>query len=803
MNCKTLQSRQRALIGASLTVLAMTGIAQAADTAGDFSEQVIVTGTRETTQTQFTSLSPIDVLNTDLVRSSAAPSIDQTLATLVPSFNVKRLPSSDGTQFIRPASLNNLAPDMTLVLVNGKRFHRSAFLGSYGSQATDLAQISSYATGRIEILRDGASAQYGSDAIAGVINILLNKDTGVSTYGQLSQYYYGDGLTLQAGVHGGVELPRGGHIVLTVEYQKANETSRTHQRDDAVTFQAAHPTLSVPNPVQRWGNPDLQGIKAALDASENITDTIEAYGFATLAASRQHNDINWRNPDTQTSVYKTTAAFPGFDLRDVWPTGFTPDEGVNALDSQMAAGLRHTGSDAFTWDVSASYGVNNSRFFLNNSINASLGPDSPHKFNLGHMIESEVDVNADAVYRWDLPFLAKPLSVAFGAEYRGETFQMKAGDLASYQVGPGASYGLAAASNGFPGIADTQAGSWMQTSYAGYLDLQAQVTEDLQLEVALRDEDYNDFGNTFNYKFGARYELIPGLAFRTSYSTGFKAPTPGQNNATSTSQGLDTTTLLLYTNGRLSPSNPVAQYFGAAPLKPEESKTATFGMAFDTGNGFSGSIDAFKTDVRARFSTSSTFTVTPAIRAQLVALNVPGAASFTSVNFFTNDFNTMTRGIEATGNYVTDLGAGRLQLTGAYSYTATKVTSGTTAAATNTSQKKIFEQGVPQHNASATATYAINAFEFMGRVRYYGPWTDSSGNSTGNIFQRFGGMAFLDLAITYNLTDKASIRLGAENIGDFYPEKALYQASRGIDYSRNAPYDVNGGSYYLRYDVRF
>lgn len=789
----------RLLMSVSLSALALT--ASAAEPA-DIGEQVIVTGTRETTQTQYTALSPVDVLNTDQVQSTAAPSIDQTLATLVPSFNVKRLPSSDGTQFIRPASLNNLSPDMTLVLVNGKRFHRSAFLGSNGSQATDLAQISSFATGRIELLRDGASAQYGSDAIAGVINILLAKDTGFATYGQISQYYYGDGLTLQADARGGIDLPNGGHAVLTVEYQKANETSRTHQRDDAVAFQAAHPTLTVPNPVQRWGNPDMQGIKAALDASEKISDYVEAYAFGTLAASRQHNDINWRNPDTQTSVYKTTTVFPGFDLNTVWPTGFTPDEGVNALDAQMAAGVRHTGSDSFTWDLSTTYGVNNSRFFLNNSINASLGPNSPHNFNLGHMIESEVDVNGDAVYRLELPFLAEPLNVAFGGEYRDETFQMKAGDKASYEVGPGANAGLAAASNGFPGIADTQAGSWSQTSYGGYVDLQAQVTEDLQLEVALRAEDYSDFGSTFNYKFGTRYEVLPGIALRGSYSTGFKAPSPGQNNATSTSQGLDTKTLLLYTNGRLSTTNPVAQYFGASPLKPEESKTATVGMVFESDTGFSGSIDAFKTDVQKRFSTSATFTVTPDIRAKLVALNIPGAASFTSVNFFTNDFNTMTRGVEVTGNYATDLGAGKLRFTGAYSYTATKVTSGTTAAATNPSQKKIFEQGVPQHNASATATYAIGDFEFMGRLRFYGPWTDSSGNTTGNIFQRFGSMEFLDVAVTYNITDKASVRLGAENIGDFYPQKALYQASRGIEYSRNAPYDANGGNYYLRYDLK-
>jgi iron complex outermembrane recepter protein len=802
MNVRNPRTKPRAWFGASLIVLAMASAAQAAETAA-MTEEVIVTGTRETSQTQFTSVSPVDLFTTDIVRSTATGSIDQTLATLVPSFDVKRLPSSDGSQFIRPASLNNLSPDMTLVLINGKRFHRSAFLGSYGAQASDLAQISSFATGRIELLRDGASAQYGSDAIAGVVNIILNKDTDLAFYGLGSQYYYGDGLTLQLGARGGIALPSDGHVALTVEYLKANETSRTHQRDDAVAFQAAHPTLAIPDPVQRWGNPDQQGVKAALDASENLNSYFEAYAFGTLSAGRQHNDINWRNPDTNTSVYKTTPVFPGFDLRTIYPTGFTPVEGVDYLDSQMAAGVRHKGSDDFTWDLSATYGVNNSRFFLNNSINASMGSSSPFDFNLGHMIESEADLNGDAVYRWHLPFLADALNVAFGAEVRRETFQMKAGDPASYAVGPGASAGLAPASNGFPGIADTQAGSWDQTSYAGYLDLQAPVTEAWQLEVALRDEDYSDFGNTFNYKFGTRYELIPGLALRGSYSTGFKAPTPGQLNSTTTSQGLDTVTLQVYTNGRLSPLNPVAQYFGAKPLKPEEAKTATVGFVWENDNGFSGSVDAYKTDVRKRFSTSQTFTVTDAVRAQLVALNVPGATSFTSINFFTNDFNTMTRGVDVVGSYAADLGPGKFRFTGAYSYTSTKVTSGTLAAAANTSQKTIYEQGVPQQNVSATATYDIAAFSFMGRMRYYGPWTDSSGNTTGNIFQHFGGMAFIDVAATYQINEKMSVRLGAENVGGFYPEKATYQASRGIDYSRNAPSDTNGGNYYLRYDVKF
>jgi iron complex outermembrane receptor protein len=546
----------------------------------------------------------------------------------------------------------------------------------------------------------------------------------------------------------------------------------------------------------------MQGLKTALDFSEKLDDYFEAYAFGTLAASRQHNDINWRNPSSTSSVYKKTAAFPGFDLNTVYPTGFTPDEGADALDSQSVVGIRHSGSDDFTWDFSTSYGVNNTSFFLNNSINASMGPDSPHNFQLGHRIESELDLNADGVYRLHLPFLVEPLNVAFGVEYRDEVFQMKAGDPASYEVGAGASYGLAAGANGFPGISDLQAGAWSQKSYGGYVDLQAQITKDLQLEVALRDESFSAFGNTFDYKFGTRYELTEGLALRGSYSTGFKAPTPAQLYSSSTSQGLDTTTLQLYTTGRLS--NTVAQAFGGAALKPETSKTATLGTVWESSTGFTGSVDLFKTDVQKRFSNSDSHTVTASDIAKLESLGVPGASTFTSFYYFTNDFNTMTRGVEVTGKYATDLGSGRLGLSGAYSYTATKVTSGSLAAVSSTSTtKKTYEQGVPQHNASATVTYDIDAFTLMSRVRFYGPWTDSSGNSTGDIFQRFGSMAFVDVGVTYQFNDHIAVRLGAENVGNFYPAKATYQASRGIDYSRNAPYDTNGGNYYLRYDVKF
>lgn len=234
----------------SCLILGAPGAALAQEEAVSAVDEVIVTGTREAAQTQFTALSPVDVLSKSAIQSGATNQLAESLAQLIPSFDVKRLPTSDGLQFIRPASLNNLSPDMTLVLVNGKRFHRSAFIGVNGSQAADLAQIPNYAIGHVEVLRDGASAQYGADAIAGVINIILDTKPGLSAYAQASKRYLGDGAGYQVGVRGGTALGGDGHLVATVEYSHGDPTSRSNQRPDAIAFQAANPTLTIPKPVE-------------------------------------------------------------------------------------------------------------------------------------------------------------------------------------------------------------------------------------------------------------------------------------------------------------------------------------------------------------------------------------------------------------------------------------------------------------------------------------------------------------------------------------------------------------------------
>ncbi|MGA0603432.1 TonB-dependent receptor plug domain-containing protein [Caulobacter sp. KR2-114] len=778
--------------------------ATSADTGADQAstlDELIVTGTRETTRTQFTAISPVDVVGQDQVAATASAQLGDKLTQLIPSFNVQKLPTSDGLQFVRPATLRGLSPDMTLLLVNGKRFHRSAFLGQRGSQASDLAQIPSFAAGHVEVLRDGASAQYGSDAIAGVINVILDEKPGFAAYGQASRYDFGDGATYQAGVRAGFALGDQGHLVLTGEYSHADATSRTNQRPDAIAFQAAHPTLTVANPVQHWGNPALKDYHFALDGAVPFGDVGEAYTFATVGGGHGVNDINWRNPDTNTSIYKTTAVFPGFDVRNLYPAGFTPREGIDYGDVQIVGGLRNRGAGDFTWDLSASYGRNRSSFFLDNSINASLGPQSPVDFNLGDLIQSEFNLNADASYRLKLPMLQKPVNLAFGAERRLERYQIVAGDPASYAVGPGAAAGLAPESNGFPGFADTQAGIWTQESYAAYVDAGASLTDRWSLDLAMRYEHYQSFGDSVTGKVSTRYAITPDLAVRGGYSTGFRAPTPAQLFSTSTSQGLDTVTLQLFTTGRLSPTNPVAAFLGAKPLQPETSRTYTAGAVWKNDAGFSASVDLYQIDVFKRFSQSANITVTPAIQAQLVALNIPGATSFTSINFFTNDFNTRTRGIDLTGGYEHAVGPGRLNLTAAYNYNQTRVTSGSLTA--NATQKVLYEQSLPRHNVTGTAVYSWGAFDLLGRVRYYGPWTDSTGNSSGDIFQRFHGIAFVDASVTWHATRSLSVRGGAENLFNTYPDKAVFQASRGLVYSRNSPYDTNGGLYYVRFDAKF
>jgi len=776
------------------------------DQSSRYLETVVVTGVRGEPRSILDSPTPIDVFSAEDLERVPQVGLFESLRYLVPSINLPQRAGGGTATFIASAGLRGLNPDQTLILVNGKRRHKTALIntstGLYsGSAGVDLNMIPSAAIKRIEVLRDGAAAQYGSDAIAGVINIILNDDEGIHGFGQYGEYQEGDGTQFRGGLRAGTALP-GGFLTATLEAQDADPTSRSMQRADAVALQATNPDLRVPNPVQHWGQPERESLRLAVNA-QTALGTQELYAFGSYGEGEGVSDFNWRNP-TSTSAYLPSSAFPDFDLSTIYPAGFTPRFGQDDEDRALVIGLRAPDAD-LSWDLSLNYGMNEIDYFIHDTINASLGPQSPTRFRPGVLRQTQLGANANFGHAFDLG-LAAPVNLAFGLELREEQFEIEAGDEASWAIGPGAADGLPSASNGFPGYSEAQAGSFDQTSYAGFADIDAQLTEAWNVGFALRYEDYSEFGDTLDGKLSARYQLTPSLALRATASTGFRAPTPAQLFSERTSQGLDTETLNIFTAGRFSPQGPVAEVINARPdadidaLSPEESENISLGLVWDA-DPFTVTVDYYRIDVSNRFGTSSTFTPTDAERARFAELGIPGGEGITRVNFFQNDFDTSTRGLDLVADYRLDLARGVLKLTAAYNWNETEVESGSLAV--DEVNRVRFESILPEHTANIAANYSVGDVDLLLRWRFYGEWTDYSYNAEGDIFQDFGSERFVDMAVSWRLSDRLSLRLGGENIFDEYPARAEYQASRGLIYSRNAPYDTDGAFYYLRADVEF
>ncbi|WP_339859048.1 TonB-dependent receptor [Pseudohongiella acticola] len=762
-------------------------------------ESVIVTGTRRSQRTIFESTAPIDVVSSSEINSAMSEDLSDVMAQLVPSYKVQRLPMADGQVFVRPATLRALSPDHTLVLVNGKRRHRSALLGGNGAQSPDLAQIPTFAIGRVEVLRDGASAQYGSDAIAGVINIILDNSTEFRSFVQYSEYSEGDGENTRFGLKSGLPLGTAGFLTATMEYADAEKTSRSRQRPDAIQFQAENPNVVVPNPVQNWGQPETESLRFMFNSAYSLSSDLELYGFGSIGSGEGLSDFNWRNPDS-TSAFNITDVFPGFDLRTLYPAGFSPQFGQEDEDRSLTVGIRGDINPDLSWDLSAGLGSNRIDYNMANSINASLGPQSPTTFDIGALKQSELNLNLDFNYVIAIG------NLAFGLERRKETYEVQTGDVASYAIGPGANAGLPSGSNGFPGFSPEQAGESSQSSLSGYVDLEMPLNDALTVGVAGRYEDYSEHDDRiFTGKLTGRYAINDNLAMRATLSNGFRAPTPGQLFSERTSQGLDTVTLNIFTNGRFSPTGDVARIVSnragvdIKPLDAEESTNISAGIVFRNDAGFNSSLDVYRIEVDNRFGTSAGYTLTDAERAELSALGVPGGEGITRVNFFQNDFDTRSSGVDLVVGYAMEAGAGQLALSSSFNYNQTEVVGGSFE--NNETNRIRFEENLPQQTLNLSANYLVGNFDFMGRVRYYGSWTDFSFNADGDIHQKFGAESFTDVSATWQATQQLSVRLGAENVFDQYPDEAEFQANRGLIYSRNAPYDTDGRSVYLRLDL--
>ena len=811
-------------------------------------EQVVVVGSRAQPRSVTESPVPIDALPFRDVVSQGAASLDYRLRTLVPSFNVATHPISGAASLVRPASLRNLAHDHTLVLVNGKRRHRSAILVWFGgvtdgTQGPDISTIPSIALRQVEVLRDGASAQYGSDAIAGVMNFLLKDDrAGGSLELNTGTYRAGDGDAYNAAGNVGLPLGETGFANLSFEYGNSDPTDRSVQRADAAALIAAG-NSAVADPAQPWGDPTAEDdLKLFGNFGRGFANGVELYGHANYANKTSTQSFYFRNPNTRANIFsldggRTLLIGDALDARDgvrdgsancptvaitddrpdqaalaqvradpncfsvqeVAPGGFTPWFSGVITDVSAVAGLRRTTDAGLTWDASAGYGSHEADFFLYNTVNASLGPATPRDFDPGLYRQAEVNLNFDVSYA-----ATELVHLAAGAEWRDERFTIREGEPLSWQVGPFATQGFVSGSNGFPGFPDYTAGTWTRANVAVYGDVELRRPDDRwTVGGALRVEHFDVFGSTANGKLSARYALGDAVSVRGGVSTGFRAPTPGQQNTFNVQSTINPRTLDLVDSATVPSTFRAAQLRGGRPLDPETSTNATAGLVVDTGP-FTLTADYFHVDVDDRLALSQNFTLGAAERAQLLSEGITSARTLAFFRFFINDFSTRTRGVDVVSTYTPPRLRGDTIFSFAMNHTDTEVTK--ESALLSPGDVLALERGVPETRWNVAVNQRAGRVGLLGRLNYYGSWVDhiDARSARGADAQVLGGRFIVDLEATVPLAAGITLAVGGQNVFDTFSDRMDLFATRfGLPFSQFTPWGLSGGYYYARLNYRW
>ena len=883
-------SIKRPIMRASVLALAVTAahsvIAQEADL-----EEVIITGTRLADRSAADSPVPVDVISGSDMRVNGSTDIQDMLRTQVPSFDINTQPISDAATISRPPNLRGLSPDNVLVLVNGKRRHRGSiisFLGggiSDGAQGVDLASIPGLALKQVEVLRDGASSQYGSDAIAGVLNFILRDDSeGFEIVARAGSTFEDDGENYMIAANLGLPLGDRGFVNITGEMREVDGTVRSVVRND-VAYQVANGYTPVADfqainsytneAPQYWGQPDVDDdFKIFINAAFEINENAELYAFGNQAERSVAGGFFYRNvvggPSGQrggvyrgpvvdpTTGLKSDGGVPSvlvgdmdggsscidgiplggqggitpdpdflasvtadpncFSFIETIPAGFVPRFGGDNEDQAIAVGLRGTigmGS-GLNYDISAQRGSNKTDFFINNSINASLGPNTPRNFIPGGQEQTETVYNLDLSYGFEVG-LASELNIAVGAEYREEEFDLFAGDEASYILGPLASQGFSSSSNGFGGFPRNTSAEQDNTAY--YIDAEADVTERLTLQAAVRHEEFSNFDSTTNYKLAGLIHVTDAFRIRAAISTGFHAPTAGQASITNvTTQNVagvlvDQGTLPLFSAAGQLAADYVESFGNGRPeLGPEEADNFSIGVAFDIGSS-SWTIDYYEIDVEDRIALGANVDF-------LAALNFAGGGSaYESVSdaltgldangtinrqeflglddlsqfrFFTNSFDTSTEGVDIVGNMNFELMSGSSTVTVAFNYNKTEVTDAGTINPISGGRIEALEDLLPNIKGNVSWSHSQNKWTTLLRANYYGDWT-----STGNGYD-VDAAILVDAQIAYQLTDNLELVAGVENLFDEYPDETPNPGGLGQLYPEDSPFGFNGGAWYVQ-----
>ena len=844
---------------------------------------IVVVGSRAEPRSATESTVPVDVIRPEDFSNQGSRDLATQLRTVIPSFNINTQPISDAATVVRPASLRNLAPDHTLILVNGKRRHRSAvitWLGNGiadGSQGPDISTIPSIAIRQAEVLRDGAAAQYGSDAIAGVINFQLkNAPSGGSLEVQTGGFLNsnpGDPATCGSGIIGDIKhscngigghgqnlsvagnigLPLGsnGFVNLSMEYGHANPTNRAIQREDASSIINAGNT-NLRNTAQVWGAPRInRDVKLFGNFGHMFENNWQFYGHANYVTRKVTGGFYFRNPHTRGGVFRgpvvndlptllvgdrvwaetdgrepppgrepgaggcpivpiidnvpdpdalaAVEADPNcFTLHSRFPGGFTPQFGGDLIDYSLVTGLRGFASSGFTWDASASIGTSEIDQFIFDTVNASLGFDTPTSFRPGVYRQEETNLNFDVTYP-----LNDLVHLAAGAEWRREEFTIGAGDQPSWEIGPYAAQGFSSGSNGFNGYrADTTAGVWDRSNIAVYGDVEFTDPGRWTLGTALRFENFDDFGKTVNYKVSGRLKLTDMAALRGAVSTGFRAPTPGQQNAFNV-----TTAFIggqLTNQGVVPATSAVAMARGGGQLQPETSRNYSAGIVVEEGP-FTFTADFFRVDIDDRVALAQEIKLSENEIDTLLAEGIPEARNFPVFRFFLNDFSTTTQGIDLISTMV----FGKTTFSGVYNYTDTAVKD-LDSSVIDTFRITTLERGLPNTRWNFTVNHDGGRWNLMGRLNYFGAFWDSEDGRNANdvapdvvtkswLYPSYAGKALLDLELGIPFGDNLKLSLGGENVLNTYPEVNQYGAQTvGNKYGQFSPFGFNGAFYYVR-----
>ena len=808
-----------------------------------FAEETVVVGSRAEPRSATESAVPVDVLSAADLGNRGAGDLSDQLRTIVPSFSVNSQPISGNSTVVRPAMLRNLAPDHTLVLVDGKRRHRSSVIDwhggngvAFGSQGPDVSAIPAIALRQVEVLRDGAAAQYGSDAIAGVMNFQL-KDARAGGSVQLDSGMYraGDGETARFAGNVGLPLGAAGFANLSLEYGNANRTDRAAPRRDAAALIAAgNPHVWSDRP-QAWGDPQVDDdLKLFGNFGYTLPAGVEAYVHTSYAGKTVTLSVFYRNPNTRLGVFSadggrtllvgdvlaasgmgsagcpTVAVIDSvpdqaalrrvidepncFTFQELFPGGFTPLWIGTAADASLVGGLRGSTAGGFDWDVSGSLGVHRADFFSRNTINASLGPTSPNAFDIGSNRQRDVNVNFDVSYA-----VSDRVNVAAGAEWRDEQYGLRAGDRAGWEIGPYAAQGFMGGSNGAFAYSPAQAGTWSRRNLAAYGDVEVTGADGAwTLGAAARVEDFEDFGTTANGKVSGRVGLVRG-----SVSTGFRAPTPGQQHGLNIHSWLDPTVGDLVNNAVIPSISPVARLRGGRPLRPELSVNYTAGVVLD-GGSFTLTADYFRIDVSDRLGITSNFVLTAAEIAQVVAGGFAAAESVRNYRFFTNAFATTSQGIDVVSTWTPLALRGNTIVSAVFNHTDTEVTDNALGLLDGRRLAE-YAYALPRTRWNVGVTQRLGRASLLGRLSYYSGWYDYD-SGYGETFDPSGGLAqgffdgrpIVDVELSVDLGRGTTLSVGGQNVLDTYSQESVIADAVGERYSEYQPWGYSGAYHYAR-----